>query len=58
MVTKNRSDLPPEIKLPNNETQAAMKEAVTGENVEEWDSVDSFIQGIQTHGAGQNKKVK
>ena len=41
MIKLNRG-LPFEVKIPNEETLAAMEDARLGRNLEEWDSVDAF----------------
>ncbi|MCP4215938.1 MAG: type II toxin-antitoxin system RelB/DinJ family antitoxin [bacterium] len=46
MVKLNRG-LPFEVKIPNDVTLEAMKDAVDGENVEQWDSVDSFVDDLE-----------
>lgn len=45
MVKLNRG-LPFEIKIPNEETLQAMEDAVLERNLEEWDSVDAFLESI------------
>ena len=41
MIKLNRG-LPFEVKIPNEETLAAMEDARLGRNLEEWDSVNAF----------------
>ncbi len=45
MVKLNRG-LPFEIKIPNEETLQAMEDAVMERNLEEWNSVDAFLESI------------
>jgi DNA-damage-inducible protein J len=45
MVKLNRG-LPFEIKIPNEETLQAMEDAVLERNLEEWNSVDAFLESI------------
>jgi DNA-damage-inducible protein J len=45
MIKLNRG-LPFEVKIPNEETLAAMEDAVLERNLEEWDSVDAFLESF------------
>jgi DNA-damage-inducible protein J len=45
MIKLNRG-LPFEVKIPNEETLAAMEDARLERNLEEWDSVDAFLEGL------------
>ena len=48
MVRLNRG-LPFEVKIPNEETSEAMEDAVLGRNLEEWASVDAFLDSLSLH---------
>jgi DNA-damage-inducible protein J len=48
MVKLNRG-LPFEVKIPNEETLKAMEDAVLGRNLEEWGSVDAFLDSLSLH---------
>ena len=48
MVKLNRG-LPFEVKIPNEETLEAMEDAVLGRNLEEWGSVDAFLDSLSLH---------
>ncbi len=45
MIKLNRG-LPFEVKIPNEETLAAMEDARLERNLEEWDSVDTFLESL------------
>lgn len=45
MIKLNRG-LPFEVKIPNEETLAAMEDARSERNLEEWDSVDAFLESL------------
>jgi DNA-damage-inducible protein J len=45
MIKLNRG-LPFEVKIPNEETLAAMEDARLERNLEEWDSVDAFLESL------------
>jgi DNA-damage-inducible protein J len=45
MIKLNRG-LPFEVKIPNEETLAAMEDASLERNLEEWDSVDAFLENL------------
>jgi DNA-damage-inducible protein J len=45
MIKLNRG-LPFEVKIPNEETLAAMEDARLERNLEEWDSVDTFLKSL------------
>jgi len=45
MIKLNRG-LPFEVKIPNEETLAAMEDAMLERNLEEWDSVDAFLESF------------
>ncbi|MGD2085330.1 MAG: type II toxin-antitoxin system RelB/DinJ family antitoxin [Candidatus Aminicenantes bacterium] len=45
LIKLNRG-LPFEVKIPNEETLAAMEDAGLGRNLEEWDSVDAFLESL------------
>ncbi len=45
MVKLNKG-LPFPVKIPNKETMEAMEDAVSERNLEEWDSVDSFLKSL------------
>lgn len=45
MVKLNRG-LPFEVKIPNEDTLQAMEDAVMERNLEEWNSVDAFLESI------------
>jgi DNA-damage-inducible protein J len=45
MIKLNRG-LPFEVKIPNEETLAAMEDARLERNLEEWDSVDTFLESF------------
>jgi DNA-damage-inducible protein J len=45
MIKLNRG-LPFEVKIPNEETLAAMEDARLERNLEEWDSVDAFLENL------------
>jgi len=48
MIKLNRG-LPFEVKIPNEETLAAMEDARLERNLEEWDSVDSFLESLSVN---------
>jgi DNA-damage-inducible protein J len=45
MIKLNRG-LPFEVKIPNEETLEALEDARLGRNLEEWESVDTFIASL------------
>jgi antitoxin component of RelBE/YafQ-DinJ toxin-antitoxin module len=45
MIKLNRG-LPFEVKIPNEETLAAMEDAMLERNLEEWNSVDAFLESL------------
>lgn len=45
MIKLNRG-LPFEVKIPNEETLAAMEDAMLERNLEEWNSVDAFLESF------------
>lgn len=45
MIKLNKG-LPFEVKIPRKDTMKAMEDARLGRNVEEWDSVDTFIESL------------
>ncbi len=45
LIKLNRG-LPFEVKIPNEETLAAMEDARLERNLEEWDSVDAFLESL------------
>jgi DNA-damage-inducible protein J len=45
-LVKLNKGLPFEVKIPNEETREAMEDARQGKNVEEWDSLDSFVKSL------------
>jgi DNA-damage-inducible protein J len=45
LIKLNRG-LPFEVKIPNEETLAAMEDARLERNLEEWDSVDTFLESL------------
>jgi len=45
MIKLNRG-LPFEVKIPNEETMEALEDARLGRNLEEWESVDAFIESL------------
>jgi DNA-damage-inducible protein J len=45
LIKLNRG-LPFEVKIPNEETLAAMEDARLERNLEEWDSVDTFLKSL------------
>jgi DNA-damage-inducible protein J len=48
MIKLNRG-LPFEVKIPNEETLAAMEDARLERNLEEWDSVDAFLESLSVN---------
>ena len=45
MIKLNRG-LPFEVKIPNEETLAAIEDAMLERNLEEWNSVDAFLESF------------
>jgi len=45
MIKLNRG-LPFEVKIPNEETLAAMEDAMLERDLEEWNSVDAFLESL------------
>ncbi len=45
MIKLNRG-LPFEVKIPNEETLEALEDARLGRNLEEWNSVDTFLESL------------